>query len=187
MTSPRLAWRVPEGWRCFAAEELATPGWRAAVPPAEPGSAYETGLVRFEQWVAGQGASRVGWVLVLDPDPNTPGVVAFGSIDVRPGPDLDELERQVADAALPDHLVSRTLTRTRIAGRALLLCHELAARDDGPTGAHVEERGLAVRHLDSGLNVAVDLLTTDLAGFAEIATTVGHACAAADVTEEVAR
>ena len=185
ITGVRIHGSLPTGWHSYTATEVAKPSWRSTVPPAEDGSAYTAQLARFEEWVAAQGTARVAWLLVLNPVELEPGVVAFGSIDVRPGPALDVIQAQVEAAPIPAHVMSRTVSRTTVAGHELLLCHEMGARGHGSTGAHLEERGLAIRHDTEGeVNVAVDLITTDLSGFEEIAGSAGHVCAGVDVRVE---
>lgn len=180
-----LRWNMPPSWYSFSASRLADPEWRENLPPAEPGSSYDEGLTRFAAWVAEQTTARAGWVVVLTPDHLPPAVVAMGSLDVRPGPGIEELASEIARATAPPEIVSRTVERVVIADDPALVCHDLVAVGHGPEGVGLRERGLAVRHVAAfGLDLAVDITTDDLAGFEQIAASAAEALAGVHISQE---
>lgn len=180
-----LHWSLPPGWHSFTSDQVRDGSWRNELPERVLVPEAESGLRRFEEWVAGEAAARLGWVVVIAPEPHAPAVVAAGSLDVRPGQGIDALEVAVRNAATPEDVVSRTVERVFIADDPALVCHDLVAVAEGPEGLSMRERGIAVRHVVSlGMDVVVDVSTDDLAGFEQIAVSAAEACAGVHLTSE---
>lgn len=185
MTAQQVVeWNLPSHWYSFNAAEVADGSWRHRVPAADVGSAYERQLAGFETWVGGRTADRDGWLLVLNPEGYSAGVVAVGTLDVRPGPGIDDLLAVLERQPVPVEVVQRTLERIILAGDQALVCQEMSATDNGPLGAALVERGLVIRHVaEAGLDIAVDLRTVDLGGFEQIGASVAAAVAGIRLVE----
>lgn len=187
-----LRWTLPSGWYAVSATVLSDAAWRPDLVAAVGGTndVLERDLDRFAQLSASSAGSSRTWVLVIGAGGRAAHVTAVAWLEIVPATDLADVRRRweatVEDP--PQGLLSRRVVESTVRGRPAVLLLDLAGSAESAESADasvLHERAVGVLHLaERGVNVMVELSTSDLAAFDDTSAMVSELLAHVSIDDK---